>query len=67
MASEGHASEEVDIVGHILDHDYLDVPFWNAPHFFDGKISLPQFPPFDVFGVSVDLSISRHIVMMWVG
>ncbi len=66
MASEEHASEEVDIVGHILDHDYLEVPFWNAHHFFDGKISLPQFAPFDVFGVAVDLSISRHIVMMWV-
>jgi F-type H+-transporting ATPase subunit a len=66
MASEGRASEEVDIVGHILDHDYLEVPFWNANHFFDGKISLPQFAPIDVFGVAVDLSISRHVVMMWV-
>lgn len=66
MASEERASQEVDIVGHILDHDYLEVPFWNANHIFDGKIPLPQFAPFDLFGITVDLSISRHIFMMWV-
>ncbi len=70
MAGEAHAAEaaegQVDIVGHLLDHDYLEVPFWNAHHFFDGKIHLPTFAPIELFGLSIDLSITRHVVMMWV-
>ena len=61
MAKEANADSQVDIIGHILDHDYLEVPIWNAHHFFDGKIQLPSF---ELFGI--DLSITRHIVMMWI-
>jgi F-type H+-transporting ATPase subunit a len=60
-AAAGAAEEKVDIVGHLLDHDYLDVPLWNATHFFDGRIPLPHL---EIFGI--DLSITRHVVMMWV-
>jgi F-type H+-transporting ATPase subunit a len=70
MAGEAHAAEaageKLDIVGHLMDHDYLQVPLANASHFFDGKLPLPQFPPFQIYGVSVDLSITRHVVMMWI-
>ncbi len=70
MAGEAQAAEaadgQIDIVGHLLDHDYLEVPFWNAHHFFDGKIHLPTFAPIEIFGISIDLSITRHLVMMWV-
>lgn len=70
MASEAHAAEaadnQVDIIGHLLDHDYLEVPILNAHHIFDGKIQLPVFQPIDFFGISIDLSISRHVVIMWV-
>ena len=61
MADAAHSDEQVDIIGHILDHDYLEVPFYNASHFFDGKIHLPSF---ELFGI--DLSITRHVVMMWI-
>lgn len=60
------AGEKLNILGHLLDNDYLEVPWFNAHHFFDGKLSLPHFPPLRLFGVSVDLSITRHVVMMWV-
>ena len=70
MAGEAQAAEaadgQIDIVGHLLDHDYLEVPIWNAHHFFDGKIHLPAFAPIELFGISIDLSITRHVVMMWV-
>ena len=70
MAGEAHAAEtaeaQLDIVGHLLDHDYLDVPFWNAHHIFDGKVPLPQFPAFELFGIPIDLSITRHVAMMWI-
>ena len=60
------AGEQVDIVGHLLDKDYLEVPFLNAHHVVDGKLPLPQFPPFELFGIVIDLSITRHVAMMWV-
>jgi F-type H+-transporting ATPase subunit a len=69
MASEAHTAEaaegKVDIIGHLLDHDYFEVPFYNAHQYFDGKIQLPPFAPIDLFGVSIDLSITRHVMFMW--
>lgn len=66
MAVETHAAEaahqQVDIIGHLLDHNFLEVPFLNASHLIDGEIHLPQIDP--VYGI--DLSITRHVVMMWV-
>lgn len=70
MAAEAHAAaaaeSKLDILGHIQDHGYLDVPFLNAHNLIDGKLPLPQFPPLHLWGVTVDLSITRHVVMMWV-
>jgi len=60
------AGEKLDIIGHLLDHDHLEVPFLNAHHIFDGKLSLPHFPEFEILGIPVDLSITRHVVMMWI-
>jgi len=66
MSGETHAAgaahEQIDILGHLLNHDYLEVPFINAPHLIDGKIPLPQFDP--IWGI--DLSITRHVVMLWI-
>jgi F-type H+-transporting ATPase subunit a len=61
MAGDASAAGQVDIIGHILDANFLEVPFINAPHVFDGRIDLPVFDP--IFGI--DLSITRHVVMMW--
>lgn len=65
MSGETHAAnaapEQLDILGHLLNHNYLEVPFFNAPHLIDGNLPLPQFDP--VWGI--DLSITRHVVMMW--
>jgi len=55
------ADGQVDVVGHILDHHSLEVPFINAHHVFDGHIELPHF---ELFGL--DMSITRHVVMMWI-
>lgn len=56
------ADGQVDVIGHILDHDYLEVPFLNAHHVIDGRLDLPGFDP--IFGI--DLSITRHVVWMWI-
>jgi F-type H+-transporting ATPase subunit a len=56
-----NADGQVDVIGHILDHHSLEVPFINAHHVFDGHIELPHL---ELFGI--DMSITRHVVMMWV-
>ncbi|MEE2659737.1 MAG: F0F1 ATP synthase subunit A [Candidatus Latescibacterota bacterium] len=65
MAASADAAQgggNVDVIGHILDHDSVEVPFINAHHIFDGHIALPHFDP--IYGV--DLSITRHVLMMWI-
>ena len=54
MSGDASAEGQVDIIGHILDSKFLEVPF--------GHILLPQFAP--IFGI--DFSITRHVVMLWV-
>ncbi len=65
MAGDTHAADaanaQIDIVGHLLDHKYLELPFVDPHHLLLGKVELPQF---ELFGI--DMSITRHIVMMWV-
>lgn len=62
MAGDAHAGadDQVDVISHILDHNTLEVPFINAQHIVDGQIALPEI---HLFGL--DLSITRHVVMMW--
>lgn len=46
------------IIEHASDSHTLDfLPF--------GEIHLPVFPPIHVFGLSLDMSITKHVVMMW--
>ena len=62
MAGDAGAGGQVDIIGHIVDSKYLDVPILNAHHWVDGRLELPQFEP--VYGI--DFSITKHVFMMWV-
>jgi F-type H+-transporting ATPase subunit a len=70
MAGEEHAAAaaegKVDIIGHLLDHHYLQVPFINAHSIVDGRIDLPHLPTFHVLGIAFDMSITKHVVMMWI-
>ncbi len=42
---------------HILDGNYYELPFL-------GEVGLPQWTPFQVGGLTVDLSISKHVVLL---
>ena len=70
MAGDTDAAEaanaQVDIIGHVLDQNYLELPFVDSHHLLAGKLALPSIPPFELGGVVVDLSITRHIAIMWV-
>lgn len=51
--------KKIDIMHHVLDDHTLDFePF--------GQIHLPQFPPIQIGGLTLDLSPTRHVVMMWI-
>jgi F-type H+-transporting ATPase subunit a len=72
MAGDAHAADsadtQVDVIGHILDHESLEVPFVNAHHIFDGHLDLTGLS--DLLGLGepifgLDLSITRHVVWMW--
>lgn len=56
--SEGD-KEKFDVMHHILDAHTLDFePF--------GEIHLPQWQPIQIGGLTIDLSPTRHVVMMWI-
>ena len=65
MAGETQAADaanaQVDIIGHILDSPYIELPFVNFDHLLAGEVPLPSL---ELFGI--DLSITRHVVIMWV-
>jgi F-type H+-transporting ATPase subunit a len=64
MAGDAHAADaagaQIDIIGHITDHNYLELPFVDPNHLLAGRIELPQF---EIYGI--DMSITRHVAMMW--
>jgi F-type H+-transporting ATPase subunit a len=57
-----HGAETFDagssIIGHIVDHKSFEITH-------DINPPLPQFDPIEILGVSIDLSITKHVVMMW--
>jgi F-type H+-transporting ATPase subunit a len=52
-------SESASILHHVKDSHELDLePF--------GVIHLPQFAPVNFLGLTIDLSITKHVVFVWV-
>jgi F-type H+-transporting ATPase subunit a len=48
----------VELLYHIQDSKAIEIPF--------GHIELPHFPPINIFGIEFDLSITKHVVFLWV-
>jgi len=68
-AQEGHApaaehgAPSVDIITpHITDAREFEVPYWKPP--FYKEVHLPHWAPIHVGGVEVDLSPTKHVVML---
>ena len=58
-----------DIIGHIMDSNVLELPFINftdSHTIVADTLSLPVIPSFNVAGVEIDMSITKHVVVMWV-
>lgn len=65
-AQEAAATAKVDIITpHIIDGNYVEVP-WILPP-FSRKITLPQWEPLHIGPVTLDLSPTKHVVMLFVG
>jgi len=46
------------LFSHLRDSHEIDIPF--------GHINLPHFPAVTIGGITIDLSITRHVVFLWV-
>jgi len=63
LQAAGHGGEHggnmfAELLHHVQDSHELEIPF--------GHITLPRFEPFDLLGISVDMSITKHVVFLWV-
>jgi F-type H+-transporting ATPase subunit a len=57
------ARERIDIITpHITDSRHLEVPYWKAP--FYREVTLPQWQPVHVGGLTIDLSPTKHVVFL---
>lgn len=69
MAGDAHAADaagaQVDIIGHIVDHKYLELPFIDSHHLLAGRLDLPTLSGLSEL-VGTDLGLTRHVVIMWV-
>jgi F-type H+-transporting ATPase subunit a len=54
---EGEGNLFGQLLHHLHDSRELELPF--------GHIALPQFPPFEIAGITIDLSITKHVVFLW--
>ncbi len=57
-AAEGGAFNFNELLNHLKDSHEIEVPF--------AHIELPHFPPVVIGGYSIDLSITKHVVFLWV-
>jgi len=58
-AHGGHRGGNIfaELLHHLSDAPKLETPF--------GYIPLPQFPPVHIGGLTLDLSITKHVVFVW--
>ncbi|MDH5235638.1 MAG: F0F1 ATP synthase subunit A, partial [Gemmatimonadota bacterium] len=62
----GGAAETVDIITpHITDSRHMELP-WPLPPFFK-EVELPQWAPLHIGPVELDLSPTKHVVMLLLG
>src|SRR3989454_1351862 len=53
---------EIDIVRHLANSHTLEIPSFRPP--YHKEVELPQFTPFRVGRLQIDLSPTRHVVFL---
>ncbi len=56
--------EHGSVIPHILEHKVADTPFIDEYPF--PRLWLPKFEPIRIGSLSIDLSITRHLVYLWI-
>jgi F-type H+-transporting ATPase subunit a len=56
--AHGGGNMFAELLHHLNDASKLETPF--------GDVPLPQFPPVHIGGLTLDLSITKHVVFLWV-
>jgi F-type H+-transporting ATPase subunit a len=59
QSEQNTQEEKFDIISKVVDHDYVDF-------YFLGKLYLPKFPPVHIGGLTIDLSITKSLFMMFI-
>lgn len=62
LAQDHAPSNEIDIMHHLGNSRYLELPYWKAPYAIE--FALPQFPPVHVGPLTIDFSITKHLVFL---
>lgn len=57
-AAHGGGNMFAALLHHVQDSHELETPF--------GVIDLPHLPPFEIAGITIDMSITKHVVFVWV-
>ena len=60
----GHAESTDIITPHITDAHHLEVPWFLPP--FAKEIELPRWAPIHIGSLELDLSPTKHVVMLWI-
>ncbi len=62
-ATADSIAEHSETLGGWITHHLQNSPEWHPLPIV--QIHLPQFPSFDFLGMHIDLSITNHVVMLW--
>lgn len=58
QGGHGEGNMFAELLHHLADSPKLETPF--------GYLPLPQFPPIQIGGLTLDLSITKHVVFLWI-
>jgi F-type H+-transporting ATPase subunit a len=61
-AKNSTAEGQEENIGEYIIHHVQNTNEWNI---FGYHLHLPHFEPFTIFGITVDMSITNHVVMIW--
>jgi F-type H+-transporting ATPase subunit a len=61
--SSGTQEGQEENVGEFIVHHVTNSNEWNV---FGYHVHLPQFEPINILGIQIDLSITNHVVMIWI-
>ena len=56
--NEGGENLFTELLHHVYDSNVLDVPFI-------GPVQLPRFVPINIGGLTIDMSITKHVFFLW--